>query len=162
MLFRMFLNLLKRMIFSYPVLTVLNSKVSQNVIEELIIFELPWKVDSWLWIDSHLRNWLLFFCYGDYAASKLRMVFQSARTVNRNVTVISPKKLATLLVDLTLSLMMELHTQLRGMLMRLDIMLKAPIYRPCPLSNQPHLNQSIHLVKWKYISVMNTGTFYSQ
>ena len=49
------------MIFSYPVLTVLNSKVSQNVIEELIIFELPWKVDSWLWIDSHLRNWLLFF-----------------------------------------------------------------------------------------------------
>merc|ERR1711911_308778 len=47
------------------------------------------------------------------SASKLRMVFQSARTVNRNVTVISPKKLATLLVDLTLSLMMELHTQLR-------------------------------------------------
>merc|ERR1712116_99331 len=85
---------------------------------------------------------------GKYSFSfETEMVFQSARTVNRNVTVITPKKLATLLVDLTLSLMMELHTQLRGMLMRLDIMLKAPIYRPCPLSNQPHLNQSIHLVK---------------
>lgn len=77
------------------------------------------------------------------------MVFPSARTGNRNVTVSNPKKLPALPAVLILSHTKELPTLLPGMLMRLDIMPKVIICQNKQLYNRTYPNRRLHFNKVK-------------
>ena len=89
------------------------------------------------------------FCSGNFAVSRPRMVFPSARTGNRNVTVSNPKKLPALPAVLILSHTKELPTLLPGMLMRLDIMPKVIICQNKQLYNRTYPNRRLHFNKVK-------------